>query len=349
MDQPTEPKNNRKYEKDKPWDTDDIDHWKIVPVSNEHPLLETSSFATLFPKYRQVYIQSIFPRLTQALLVAGIAITLDLIQGSITVETTEKTFDPFIIFKARDLIKLISRSVPFEQSVKILQDDTVCDVVKIGGLVRNKERFVKRRQRLLGPNGNTLKAIELLTSCYVLVQGNTVACMGPYKGLKNCRRIIMDCFKNIHPIYHIKELLIKRELLKDDKLKNESWDRFLPKFKKQSVTLKKPKIKRKEYTPFPPVQQPRKIDLQMESGEYFLTKVEQAAKKLEAKVTIAKEKSAEKRKDRAQDFVAPAEPVAKKVKKEKKEKGVDIEQIKAKLGKPKKSKRHEQDAKDYVL
>ena len=49
--------------------------------------------------------------------------------------------------------------------------------------------------------------------------------------------------------------MIKRELAKDPELKNESWDRFLPKFKQKNVKkLKKPQMKKKEYTPFPPPQ-----------------------------------------------------------------------------------------------
>jgi len=157
--------------------------------------------------------------------IKGIACTLDLVHGSMSVRTTRKTFDPYIILKARDTLKLMARGVAVNQAVKILQDDMACDIIKIGSLVRNKQRFVKRRQRIIGPDGSTLKvsnpwhghdnflktfgftltqAIELLTNTYVLVQGNTVSVMGPYKSLKEARRIVLDCMKNIHPIYRIK-------------------------------------------------------------------------------------------------------------------------------------------------
>ncbi|KAJ7047807.1 ribosomal RNA assembly protein mis3 [Mycena alexandri] len=332
---------NKIHRKDKPWDTDDIDHWKVDSFVREDykaakPFLEESSFATLFPKYREKYLREVWSAVTQALDAQYLACTLDLVSGSMSVRTTRKTYDPYIILKGRDLLKLLARGVPVTQAIKILDDSVACDIIKIGTLVRNKERFVKRRQRIIGPDGSTLKAIELLTQCYVLVQGNTVSVMGPYKSLKEVRRIVLDCMKNIHPIYRIKELMIRRELAKDPKLATESWDRFLPTFRKRHLKTSEKTAKKNEkfeakneartaaglpaagpskpakkvYTPFPPSQLPRKIDLQLESGEYFLKAHEKEAREAERRKQKQSETTAKRRAERAEAFIAPAEESA---------------------------------------
>ncbi|KAL8677741.1 MAG: hypothetical protein Q9186_005851 [Xanthomendoza sp. 1 TL-2023] len=299
---------------DKPWDTEDVDKWKIdtfAPTDNlAGAFAEESSFAVLFPKYREVYLKQAWPLVTRALDKYHIACTLDMIEGCMTVKTTRKTYDPAAILNARDVIKLLSRSVPAPQAVKILDDGVVADIIKIRNLVRNKERFVKRRQRILGPNGSTLKALELLTQCYILVQGNTVSAMGSYKGLKEVRRVVEDCMANIHPIYHIKELMIKRELMKDPELANENWERFLPHFKKRTLSKRRKPLKvtdksKKTYTPFPPPQEKSKVDLQIESGEYFLGKQAKERATKERREEKQRVKQAEKKLTREKAFVAP--------------------------------------------
>lgn len=300
-------------------DHEDVITWKpskFTPEDNVHGLLEESSFATLFPQYREKYLRQVWPDVKRVLSEVHIKADLDLAEGSMTVRTTKKTYDPFIILKARDMIKLLARSVPLPQAVKILQDDVFCEIIKISGMVRNKERFVNRRQRLVGPNGSTLKAIELLTECYVLVQGQTVCVIGSVRGLKTVRRIVEDCMKNIHPVYHIKELMIKKELAQDETLKNENWERFLPHFKKRNHQRKKVKVVKssKSKSLFPPEPTPRKEDIMMETGEYFISEEERHLKQQQQKKLLGQQKTDERKRRRAAEYQPPAENSVKKSK-----------------------------------
>ncbi|KAF4693087.1 ribosomal RNA assembly protein krr1 [Perkinsus olseni] len=253
-----------KYRRDKPWDHEGIDHWKyesFAKEDNPSGLLEESSFATLFPQYRENYLKQVWPDVKQVLTPFEIKAELNLVEGSMTT----------------------------------------------GGLVRNKEKFVKRRQRLVGPNGSTLKAIELLTQCYVLVQGQTVVAMGTHKGLKQVRRIVEDCFHNIHPVYHVKELMIKKELEKNEDLKDENWDRFLPHFKNRNVQRKKQKkvAKKKSKELFPPEQLPRKEDIQIETGEYFLSKDQKRSHEMTKIRERQKQVSEQRKREREEMYSQP--------------------------------------------
>jgi ribosomal RNA assembly protein len=90
----------------------------------------------------------------------------------------------------------------------------------------------------------------------------------------------------------------------------------LPHFRKTSQAVRKKakpsekekkKKEKKPYTPFPPAQLPRKEDLQMESGEYFLSAEQKEAKRVQEKKEKQLLKKREKDAQRAKLFEAPKE------------------------------------------
>lgn len=136
--------------------------------------------------------------------------------------------------------------------------------------------------------------------------------------------------------------MIKRELARNPELKNENWSRFLPQFKSSNKgPKKKPKKVKKEYTPFPPPPQERKIDKLLESGEYFMTEQDKQKKKqqeIEKKRAEAKVRREDKR---ARAFVPPKEsqpgqtkPIKKKNKNSDEANiGIDLDALRSKVKK----------------
>ena len=60
-----------------------------------------------------------------------------------------------------------------------------------------------------------------------------------------------------------------------------------------------------EYTPFPPPQQPRKVDLEMESGEYFLTATQKASRAEHEKQERQREAQDAKKRKREEPYLTP--------------------------------------------
>ena len=187
----------------------------------------------------------------------------------------------------------------------------------------------------------------------MLVQGNTVSAVGPHQGLKQVRKVVIDTMNNVHPIYNIKTLMIKRELMRDPALKNENWDRFLPKFEKRNLSKRKQPLKRKKkaaYTPFPPAQPESKVDRELASGEYFLKPKDKKAKKLAEQRERQAEAKERRERQRAKAFKAPKEGNGSKDKdgnkKQEKSTGnasktesVDVDKLRKKVDKMKKRKK----------
>jgi ribosomal RNA assembly protein len=76
---------------------------------------------------------------------------------------------------------------------------------------------------------------------------------------------------------------------------------------KRHQPLKVTDKSKKPYTPFPPPQEKSKVDLQIESGEYFLAKQAKERAKEQERREKQQEKKRQKDQERAQAFVAPKE------------------------------------------
>jgi ribosomal RNA assembly protein len=232
------------------------------------PIAEDNKFKVLFPSYREKYIEQTSSYIKMALERKKLSCEIDLKEKLIEISTNKKTRDPYIFIKGCDFIKLVAKCVEVEVAMKVLGDNFCGELIDIRKLVRSDKVFEKRRDRLIGKNNVTLNALKLLTDCHLCIAGKVVAVVGSYDGLGKAKQIIIGCMNNIHPVYELKKMVIKKKLSEDPTKKNEDWSKYLPQLKK--THQKKKKNDKKNETKQKSNNKPK-----LETGEYFYKEEEE--------------------------------------------------------------------------
>jgi ribosomal RNA assembly protein len=145
--------------------------------------------------------------------------------GGVTIVLSEKTNDPSLLFRAKDVVTAIGRGFSPEHAFRLLRnEDDIFDFIDFRVIFGRSESDIKRvKGRIIGANGKTRKLIEELTDASVVVYGHTVGFIGTFEQVdvaKNAVQMLIDGSQH-HTVY--KYLQRKRSELKKQRL--ELWEK----------------------------------------------------------------------------------------------------------------------------
>jgi ribosomal RNA assembly protein len=153
----------------------------------------------------------------------SVILQVDSESGDVAINLTDKTDDPSLLFRAKDVITAIARGFSSEHAFRLIFDeDTMLDVIDLRSVFGKSESDIKRvKGRIIGMNGKTRKIIEELTDCNVAVYGHTVSIIGSVEGSQAAREAIqMLIGGSLHSVVY-RALHRRRRELKKKKL--ELW------------------------------------------------------------------------------------------------------------------------------
>ncbi len=145
--------------------------------------------------------------------------------GGVTIVLSERTNDPSLLFRAKDLVTAIGRGFSPEHAFRLLRnEDDIFDFIDFRVIFGRSESDIKRvKGRIIGANGKTRKLIEELTDASVVVYGHTVGFIGTFEQVdvaRNAVQMLIDGSQH-HTVY--KYLQRKRSEFKKQRL--ELWEK----------------------------------------------------------------------------------------------------------------------------
>lgn len=203
--------------------------------------LAKSRFEIVYAKHLEDSLKESYKSMRTLLREKNIRIKMDRDERLIQVSTTSKTRDPYVILKSKDFVTLICKGVPLEEAQKVFDDKMSYAWINIQALASDKEVFINRRNRLIGPNGDTLTALKMLTKTYILVKSKSVCVIGPFASVLQVEQFVLKVMENYHPVHLLKQMMAKKEVEQCADKKDMNWKNFVPVVKKKIGGSKKVK------------------------------------------------------------------------------------------------------------
>jgi ribosomal RNA assembly protein len=145
--------------------------------------------------------------------------------GGVTIVLSERTNDPSLLFRAKDVVTAIGRGFSPEHAFRLLRnEDDIFEFIDFRVIFGRSESDIKRvKGRIIGANGKTRKLIEELTDASVVVYGHTVGFIGTFEQVevaRNAVQMLIDGSQH-HTVYRY--LQRKRSEFKKQRL--QLWEK----------------------------------------------------------------------------------------------------------------------------
>ncbi len=108
---------------------------------------------------------------------------------------------------AGEIIKAIGRGFSPQRALRLLDSDSIFDVIQIKGTPKKIKRFMSR---VIGSQGRARRNIENMTGAFISVYGKTISIIGNYKEVEHARKGVEMLLKgHKHPyVYRHLETII---------------------------------------------------------------------------------------------------------------------------------------------
>lgn len=88
-------------------------------------------------------------------------------------------------YEATNVFQAIDKGFPIEEALLLLNENYIFELMNIKNLATRKD-ISQIRARIIGRKGKTLKVLQELTECYLILKDNYVYIIGPSEKIKDC-------------------------------------------------------------------------------------------------------------------------------------------------------------------